>query len=479
MFKTKKIILFCFVFTLSLFSCVTIAVNEWDEIKDSEYVEDILTFAASYGGGELRAEINKKITEMIDGEFNTDKLNFLIINYPEKADEFKDRISKLALAAAFEENTYDSLELYINEFSGYGKNTAYVNEAKAALKNMYFAAAKERNSIELYEQIILRYEKEDRAAVLEAAGAIDDIRWETAKAGGRRRDYERYIEQINKINDFGAINYNYAAKYIKEAEKSIEDFDWKDAFTLYESEDIILPLINFTELHPDSERITEAEEIIERMRKDPAYSEKYLSSEATLDTIDEFILNFPGHEDFEKALEYRKNFVGDIYSFWVEKYIALIAVGESITRSRLIVENRTNSKLIINIPYGVYFEANNSNVQNMLIREEVEFTIEPGKTRSMYLNTVCMNIFRDIPDDTNQFIIAETEKNSPLINLLKTLEKQNSSFEVAQAAVWHITDNPGKDKILNTIIYQDGTDAITEEVYNEAVRILEMSRYGR
>ena len=63
--------------------------------------------------------------------------------------------------------------------------------------------------------------------------------------------------------------------------------------------------------------------------------------------------------------------------------------------------------------------------------------------------------------------------------VLKTLEKQNSSFEVAQAAVWHITDNPGKDKILNTIIYQDGTDAITEEVYNEAVRILEMSRYGR
>ena len=479
MFKTKKIILIYFVFALCLFSCVTIAVNEWEEIKDSEYVEDILTFAADYGGGMLSSEINKKITEMIDVEFNIDKLNFLIINYPEKADEFKDRISKLALAAAFEENTYDSLESYIKDFSGYGKNTAYVNEAKAALKTMYFDDAGEQNSIELFEKIIQRYEKENKAAALEAAGAIDDIRWQTANTGGKRRDYERYIEQISKINDIGVINNNYKAKYIKEAEKAIEEFDWKDAFKLHESEDTILPLINFTETHPNSDRIPEAEEIIGRMRKNPSYSEKYLSAGATLDSIDEFILNFPGHDDYEKALEYRKNFVGDIYSFWAARYIALIAVGESITRSRLIVENRTDSKLIIKIPYGVYFEANNSNVQNMLIREESEFTIEPQKTRSMYVNTLCMNIFRDIPDSTNQFIIAEVEKNSPLIRLLRTLEEQNSSFEIAQAAVWTITDNPGKDKILNTIIYQDGTDAITEEVYNEAMRILEMSRYGR
>jgi hypothetical protein len=209
-----------------------------------------------------------------------------------------------------------------------------------------------------------------------------------------------------------------------------------------------------------------------QMQNDTSYSDKYLSAGATLDLIEEFILNFPGHKDMQKALEFKKNFTGDIYSFIKKGYISAAAVGDSITRSRITVENRTNSKLIVTIPYGFYLAASDGNIQNMLIREEAEFLVEAGKSLSAYINTLCMDIYKDLPDKTNHFTLMPLGENSPLIGLLKLLEENKSSFEVSQAAAWRITDNPGKERILNTIIYQDGTDAITEDIYNEAMRIV-------
>ena len=473
--KIIKTMFLCLLAAAVLFSCVTKDENEWNEIKDSEYVEDILGFAQNYSGGELIFEINKKIKDMISFEENVEKLNFLIENYPEKSDEFKNRIAELALIGALEENTYDSLGGYIAEFEGYAANSAYINEAKSVLKNMYLNAAKAENSVVLFEEFIRMYEKENEQAVLEAADALDEIYWDAAQSGGNKQDYENYIAQANKINAIGVINYNYEAKYILEAHKILEEFKWADALAAHKAENIILPLLDFIELYPDSAYISEAEEIIEQIRGDSGYSDKYLYNGATLDTIDEFILNFPGHKDIDKAIELRGDFIGDIYSLWLRGYIALVAVGDSITRSRIIIESRTDSKLIINISYGVYLEANSGNVQNMLVREEVEFVLNANQTRYIYINTLCMNIFRDIPDSTNYFTVGMLDEKSPLINLLKTLEATESEFEVAQAAVWHITDNPGKDRILNTIIYQDGTDAITEEIYSEALRIIELA----
>jgi hypothetical protein len=58
--------------------------------------------------------------------------------------------------------------------------------------------------------------------------------------------------------------------------------------------------------------------------------------------------------------------------------------------------------------------------------------------------------------------------------LLKAAEETESSYEITQAAIWQITDNPGKEKILATILYQDGTDAISEEDYAEALRLVEL-----
>lgn len=255
-----------------------------------------------------------------------------------------------------------------------------------------------------------------------------------------------------------------------------EESDWTEAFEIYKSQDIILPLKNFADLYPNSPHTPEAKEIISKIQNDSAYSEKYLYDGTTLDLIDEFIKNFPGHKDIEKALELREMFIGDIYSLFVDVKIAIAAIGDSITRSRIIIRNETDSRLIVRVPYGTYLAATSGNVQNMLIREEVDISVDSKETIGIYINTLCMNIFKDIPDSESRFSIALLSEDSPLIDLLKTLEENGSNYEVAQAAVWCMTDNPGKETILDTIAYPDGTAAITEEIYNEALRILELCK---
>jgi uncharacterized coiled-coil protein SlyX len=380
--------------SLFLFSCIAREQQEWNDIKNSVHIEDILDFAAGYESGSLLGEINQRISELISSENNLRRLRTLAVRYPERENDFKERISELAFYSAFRENTIEALEEYIEEFAGYGRSTVHINQARAALNSIYLEIAREQQEVE-----------------------------------------------------------------------------WAEAFEKHQSEDIILPLQNFIDAHPDSGRRAEAEKIIGGMQNNSVYSDRYLTADATLDMIDAFILNFPGHKDINRAFELRENFIGDIYSFMQAGYITASGIGDSITRCRVIIENLTDSRLIVTTPYGVYLHSDDMRVQDMLIWEEVEIIVESKSAINAYINTLCMNIHRNIPNNTNHFTIALLDEDSPLINLVKILEENNSSFAVAQAAAWHITDNPGKVRILNTIVYQNGEDAITEADYYEALRI--------
>ena len=466
--KSGLIIILCLftVLTLLFLSSCTSPSNdekEWNRISAAGTIEDLLDFAKNLKDSRLSADVDWKIREKINAEVNPAKLFYLMGHYPERESDFKEKIAELALNAALKENTVEFLQKYIDEFADFSKSPKYIDQAKTALKNIYFANAAEQKSIALLEEFIGRYKTEDAAMSEQAAGIIDDINWESAQKGGRLEDYENYIK-----------NTDHSQKYIAEAKIKIDEFDWNIALEKSKARDIILPLKEYADSHPDSAFFPEAARLIKQMQDDPSYSEKYFEG-PTLDLLDEFILNYPGHKDTAKAMELRNDFIGDIYSLGIKEYLAAVGVGDSITRTRIIVENRTESKLIVSLPFGMYFAANSGYVQNMIIREEKTLVIEAGRKRSIYINTACMNIYRDIPDEDSYFGITVLAEDSPLIPLLRVLAANNASFAVAQAAVWQITDNPGKDIILDTLIYQDGTDAITEADYNEALRLIDMA----
>ena len=437
--KIKKIKFICFILALMfiftsvvllLSSCKSKTEKEWDLLKDSGSLEEFLEFSQNLEvkESEFSDELNRKIQDKIKKEENSELLIALLNKYPEWEDEFKDRISEIALNLTLSENTVDALEKYIDAFSDYGKNTDYINKAAEVLKNLYFDIAREQKSIELLEDFILRYKD------------YDDI---------MAKEAQRFINELN------------------------DESDWGDALKKYEAENSLLPLIDFIDSRPDSIFIPDAKQLLKEIRNDSLVSEKYLA-EPNLDSIEEFLVNFPGHKDFRTALSMREDFVGDIYSMIKKEYLSVVSIGDSISRNRIIIQNRVNSRLLITIPFGTYLAANSGSIQNMLIREEKTLSVAPEQHGSLYINTVCMNIYKDVPDDTNYFNIDILKKDSPVIKLLKILDENNSLYEVAQAAVWHIMDNPGKEIILSTLVYDDGASAITEELYNEAMRLVEL-----
>jgi len=448
MSESKKIGFLCFfvalsfIFTLTLFSCTTQEEKDWIEIKENGTLEDLLEFTVNSQNEKFIAEANKSIQKKINEEKDVKKLISLTDKYPEKENAFKYRISEITLNIALEENTPEALEEYIADFTDYGDNSTHISQAEETLKNLYFNTAKEQKSLELLDEFVNRYSNSDSVLTDEALKLMRD---------------------------------------------TTEKNEWNNVLEQFTSENNLLPLIKFVENNPDSAYIPDALLKIEQMQNDSSYSSKYIS-EPTLDLIDEFTANFPGHKDINKALKLRENFTGDIYSMIEKEQIVARVAGDSITRCRITVENHTESRLEITIPLGVYLTAYSINsdverlggsTQNMLVTKEMKFKINPGKYASKYIDTACMNIYKDVPGDTVYFNINMLEEDSQLFKLLKVIEENESSYEVTQAAVWYITDNPGKDVILAALEYEDENgeraQAISEEDYIEALRLVELS----
>ena len=254
----------------------------------------------------------------------------------------------------------------------------------------------------------------------------------------------------------------------------IEWDEWNETKEKHSFEDGLFWLTDFVNSHPGSKYAPEAEALIEKIRGDSSYSEKYLS-EPTLELIDEFISKFPGHKDIERAYEQRKNFSGDIHTMIKKGYIAAVSAGDSIKGNLLRIQNKTASKLEVTIPFGTYFAANSGNVQNMLARKEKKFSVRANQSGVLYIETACMNIYKDAPGENDYFTVEMLPENSRLIKLLKVLEENEVSCEIAQAAIWQAADNPGKEAILGALVYENGAQAITASDYEEALRLLKES----
>ena len=472
MLKQRKLFLFVivFIFGVSLFSlplssCITKEQQEWNNVKNGD-IYAVFDFASACQNQELLTQANNEIKKYISDAYDLDTLNDLLSKYPEKAQELKDRIAELYFDDAESAQTTDALEQFIAEFANYGANAEYINEAKADLKNLYFNEAKDANSKELLENFITKYKNEDINMTQQAESLIDDVNWQEAATTNTRGSYVNYIAETKNTD------YTYDSKYIDEANQKIEDFDWNTAYAkaTVKSKETLLPVIDFINSYPDGTHTAEATQLLETMRNDSSYYDEY-KSQNTLEAYEQFVTNFPGHKDIANAQNAEKIFKGDLYDFTSKGYLQTIIIGKSIKEVTVIVKCNTVSQLEINIPFSVYFAANSGSVQSMAVIKEVTFRINSGETKTFTVETACMNIDRDVPQDGDSFAPQMLDSDDPLIKLLQTLSANSAKYEVAQAAIWYLRDNPGKYNIMNALEYPDGTKAITEDIYNEAVRL--------
>ena len=156
---------------------------------------------------------------------------------------------------------------------------------------------------------------------------------------------------------------------------------------------------------------------------------------------------------------------GHIIDLVADGSITIQPRGAGIEELELDIKNLLDELLDVEIPVGTYFVAGGSGVQNMVVREAVEVQVKPGELLKLLLDVACANMERDVPSSEDRFTV-ERQGSADLTRLVEYLETANVPYEVAQAAIWIVTDNANYDE-LGTLV--SGLDLAQLRVINEPV----------
>lgn len=210
---------------------------------------------------------------------------------------------------------------------------------------------------------------------------------------------------------------------------------------------------------------------IDEIKSDGSLSSHILDNpnEATSKIIESFLKNYPGHKDEQKV---RSLTEGDCITLMNSGAINLEIKGSRIESVNVTLKNNTKRTLTVAIPIGTYFAPGSSSVQNMVVREPETLTVSAGSSADVKIKTACMNIRRAIPGSDNSLSAKTLEKNSKLARVVALCNERNAPYSVTQAAVWIVTDNPGDNALLNTLVYSNGGRAISADDLKEAKQIV-------
>lgn len=109
----------------------------------------------------------------------------------------------------------------------------------------------------------------------------------------------------------------------------------------------------------------------------------------------------------------------------------------------LNITSRMDQPLKVVILPGTIFEAQSTNVQNMVIRKKRVIVVKPGgTTESKRVAAACANMRLDMPGESDNLKLRTERASEDLIQLLNLPELHEEPFRTQQFAIWTITDNP-------------------------------------
>jgi hypothetical protein len=115
----------------------------------------------------------------------------------------------------------------------------------------------------------------------------------------------------------------------------------------------------------------------------------------------------------------------------------------------LSVTSNSNTSLIILIPQGTIFTSLSTGIQKMVVINYNQVVLNPGQTlESIIIDTVCMDMFLEVPDKNANFITSIFPASGDLEKLIGIPDFQNKTFRVQQFAAWIVTDNPERTSFI-------------------------------
>lgn len=128
----------------------------------------------------------------------------------------------------------------------------------------------------------------------------------------------------------------------------------------------------------------------------------------------------------------------------------------SINGRNLIVtlKNESNQRLHISIEPGTVFDAENSDVQNMIVGKSELISLDPHRTHKVFLYTFCTNISKMSPALNEKYAFAKKETGLllDLMNLVDINKLHASS--TSQSAIWNLTNNTSLSDVYGDNIEQ-------------------------
>jgi hypothetical protein len=145
--------------------------------------------------------------------------------------------------------------------------------------------------------------------------------------------------------------------------------------------------------------------------------------------------------------------------------------GESIQRTSVTITNTGSQPADVEINIGTWFESKSSGIQNMLVIAPRTVTVEASGSATVSVPTACMNASRDIPTNLASFNVKYDEK-SRLTRLAEYINENGISYDIAQAAIWMVTDNLLDWQMIDLLVYEDGEPVYSQDDVYEAREIL-------
>ena len=140
------------------------------------------------------------------------------------------------------------------------------------------------------------------------------------------------------------------------------------------------------------------------------------------------------------------------------------------------VTNVSDHPVALSLTPGTYMAASGGGYQNMLVMEALSITLQPGVCASYTLDTCCMNLHLDMPSDGDLFSLGMAQ-DTQLQALADYCQNHSVRYAVRQAATWILTDNANLAD-CGTLIYSDGSSAISPEDYEQAQELLAQLQAG-
>lgn len=260
----------------------------------------------------------------------------------------------------------------------------------------------------------------------EARSRYDERNWADTQAANTLEHYRQYQQN------------HPTGTHLPEAKARIEELVWQQSVKT----NTFKSLQHYIQTYPTGRFIREAHTRQAKMLADEKPFQEAMQK-GTEHALQQFLKDFPGHRKEREARRAIEILVEnqEIVSLLNANKIEVRSRGVDIQHVSIQLRKLVPDSLIVRIPAGTYFVADNQTTQNMVSTASTQVELVSNHWQDLSIPVACANRPKGIPRQTDTFTIQRSPHQEELSRLMPVLDQSDAHYAVRQAAVWIVTDD--------------------------------------